>query len=175
MEYRRASERDIEPIAAIHADSWRRNYRGAFADTFLDGDVLDDRRAVWTERLTRPTPHQDTVVAERQGEIVGFVHTILDHDPVWGAFLDNLHVVHDVQRGGVGTGLMARSAEAVLAQGTRTGLYLLVLEANTSAQKFYAARGGECVGSEVTEPPGGGTVVGLRYAWPDPAVLLRAR
>jgi hypothetical protein len=28
----------------LHADSWRRHYRGAYADAFLDGDVLADRR-----------------------------------------------------------------------------------------------------------------------------------
>jgi ribosomal protein S18 acetylase RimI-like enzyme len=173
VEYRRASEQDIEPIAAIHADSWRRNYRGAYSDAFLDGAVFDDRRAVWTERLTQPNPRHDTVVAERHGSIVAFVHTILDHDPVWGALLDNLHVTQGAQRGGVGARLMARSAAAVLARGNHKSLYLLVLEGNLSAQKFYAARGGECVGREVSEPAGGGSIVGLRYVWPEPAVLIQ--
>ncbi|MBV9411286.1 MAG: GNAT family N-acetyltransferase, partial [Acidimicrobiia bacterium] len=31
---------DVEAIAALHADSWRRNYRGAYLDSYLDGDVL---------------------------------------------------------------------------------------------------------------------------------------
>ena len=172
--YRRASEQDIEPIAAIHADSWRRNYRGAYTDAFLDGDVFDDRRAVWTERLKQPNPLHDTVVAEWQGKIVGFVHTILDHDPVWGALLDNLHVAQEVKRSGVGTQLMARSASAVMTRGTHKSLYLMVLEGNASARTFYKARGGEYVGSEVSEPAGGGSIVGLRYAWTDPSVLLQA-
>ena len=174
VKYRPASEHDIEPIAAIHADSWRRNYRGAYSDAFLDGDVVHDRRAVWTERLKQPNPLHDTVVAERQGKIVGFVHTILDHDPVWGALLDNLHVAQQVKRRGVGTQLMARSAAAVMARGTRKSLYLMVLEGNASAQAFYRARGGECVGSEVSQPAGGGSIVGLRYVWTDPSVLLQA-
>jgi GNAT superfamily N-acetyltransferase len=172
VEYRAAGERDIESIAAVHADSWRRNYRGAYSDAFLDGGVFDDRRAVWTERLTRPDPRHDTVVAEWDGRIVGFVHTVLDHDPVWGALLDNLHVVRAAQRRGVGTRLMARSAAAVLARGTRKRLYLMVLQGNAAAQAFYAARGGECAGSVVSEPAGGGSIVGLRYVWTDPSVLL---
>jgi hypothetical protein len=34
MHYRSATERDIESIAALHAESWRRNYRGAYLDAF---------------------------------------------------------------------------------------------------------------------------------------------
>jgi GNAT superfamily N-acetyltransferase len=102
------------------------------------------------------------------GEVVGLVHTVLWHDPAWGALLDNLHVAHGLQRGGVGTGLMARSAAAVLARRPVIGLYLWVLEANTAAQAFYAARGGTCEGSEWSEAPGGGAILGLRYVWRDP-------
>ena len=172
MEYRRASAQDIEAIAALHAESWRKNYRGSYSDAFLDGDVFADRRAVWTERLNQPGARDETVVAESDGAIVGFVHTILDDDPVWGALLDNLHVAHDVKRAGVGTRLMALSAAAVLARGTNKRLYLSVLEANLPAQAFYRARGGECVGREVFDAPGGGSVVALQYAWTDPSVLL---
>jgi hypothetical protein len=56
-----------------------------------------------------------------------------------------------------------------------TSLYLWVLEGNTAAQAFYAARGGRLVERGITEPPGrGGRIVGLRYVWPDPSVLLVA-
>jgi ribosomal protein S18 acetylase RimI-like enzyme len=172
MQYRGATERDIESIAVLHAESWRRNYRGAYLDTFLDGPVFDDRKALWTARLTQPDPSHDTVVAERHGKIVGFVHTILDHHPVWGALLDNLHIAPETARRGIGTRLMALSAATVLARGTRKRLYLLVLEANTSARAFYEARGGECVDREVSEPAGGGKIVGLRYEWRDPSLLV---
>ncbi|MEO5842005.1 MAG: GNAT family N-acetyltransferase [Acidimicrobiales bacterium] len=174
MEFRRANVQDIEAIAALHAKSWRNNYRGAYSDAFLDGNVVDDRRAVWSERLTHPSSVDDTVVAERNGSIIGFVHTILDQDPVLGALLDNLHVAHDIKRTGIGTQLMAQSASAVMARGTLKRLYLAVLEANAPAQAFYEARGGERVGQEISEAPGGGSVVGFLYAWEDPSVLLQA-
>jgi len=173
VEYREATEKDVEAIAALHADSWRRNYRGAYSDEFLDRDVFEERRAAWTERLTRPDPLHHTVVAEYEGVIAGFVHTILDHDPVWGALLDNLHVAQGQQRRGVGTQLMARSAEAVLSRAESARLHLWVLESNRAAQAFYQARGAQCVDREISEPPGGGRIVGLRYTWRDPAILLR--
>src|SRR6188768_3459087 len=43
---RPATAGDAGQIAALHADSWRRHYRGAYSDAFLDGDVLTDRLRV---------------------------------------------------------------------------------------------------------------------------------
>lgn len=128
--------------------------------------------AVWTDRLTRQQPGQCTIVTDRDGAVVGFAHTILDDDPAWGALLDNLHVAHDVRGEGTGTRLMAETARAVIERRPSSGLYLWVLERNEAAQAFYRARGGTCVGREVSEPAGGGSIVGLRYAWPDPAALV---
>jgi GNAT superfamily N-acetyltransferase len=172
--YRRAVERDAEAIAGLHADSWRRHYRGAFADAYLDGDVDADRLAVWTDRLAHPRPEDRTIVAELGADLVGFAHTVLDDDPTWGALLDNLHVRHDAMGHGLGTGLMAETASAVMESRPSSGLYLWVLEQNVAAQAFYEARGGRQAGREVADAPGGGTVVGLRYVWPDPSTLVRA-
>jgi GNAT superfamily N-acetyltransferase len=172
MRYRTATVGDVEAIAALHADSWRRNYRGAFSDAFLDGEVAADRLAVWTDRLAHPRPHHRTVVAEHGGRLAGFAHTVLDDDPTWGALVDNLHVTHDLKGWGIGTGLMADAAAAVIERSPGSGLYLWVLEQNESAQAFYEARGGTRAGREVSDAPGGGTVVDLRYAWPNPSTLL---
>jgi len=62
-----------------------------------------------------------------------------------------------------------------------SGLYLWVLEQNSNARAFYAARGGACVERAETPPPGGdparlnGKPMGLRYAWRDPSKLLPGR
>jgi GNAT superfamily N-acetyltransferase len=177
--YRPATADDAGAVARLHADSWRRNYRGAFSDAFLDGDVLGDRISVWTERLGRRPPDGGggglpdavTVVAEDGGAVIGFAHTVFDHDPTWGALLDNLHVTHDRKRSGVGRVLMSRSAAAVVEREPSTGLYLWVLAQNTAAQAFYRALGGRCVERGRASPPGGGSPARFRFAWPDPAVL----
>ena len=174
MRYREATAEDADAIAQLHADSWRRSYRGAFRDAFLDGPVVGERRTVWAERLTRPEAATYTVVAEQDDVVVGFAHTVFDDDPTWGALVDNLHVVHGLKRRGVGRHLMAASARAVAGRAHRTGLYLWVLQQNTAAQAFYDAIGGRRVGEGVSEPPGGGTAPTFRYAWPDPAALLHS-
>jgi hypothetical protein len=43
MIYRQAQPVDAPSIAQLHADSWRRTYRGLFSDDFLDNRADDDR------------------------------------------------------------------------------------------------------------------------------------
>jgi ribosomal protein S18 acetylase RimI-like enzyme len=174
---RRAGADDAAAIAHLHADSWRRHYRGAYSDQFLDGDVLEDRLATWGRRLASPSSGTFTVVAEHDSTLVGFGHVVFDDDPRWGSLLDNLHVLHDARRSGIGTRLLAAIAEAVVERRSDAGLYLWVLEQNVAAQRFYQARGGVCVEHALLDPPGGiparmnGSPMKLRYVWPIPAAL----
>jgi ribosomal protein S18 acetylase RimI-like enzyme len=173
---RRGGPSDTEAIAGLHADSWRRHYRGAYADAYLDGDIEAERLSVWAQRLSSREESTRTMIAEADGAFVGFVHVVFDEDPRWGSLVDNLHVVSARKRNGVGSQLMSTAGEAVIEHGG--GLYLWVLEENTAAQAFYRARGGRCVDSRLVPPPGGqadrlnGSPVGFRVVWPDPAVLL---
>ena len=89
---------DVEAIAALHAESWQRHYRGAYLDSFLDGDVLADRLAVWHARLMAPNAAHFTIGAFQSDAVVGFVHMILEEDPHWGTLLDNLHVTYGLKR-----------------------------------------------------------------------------
>jgi len=97
LRFRAAGPDDAEKIALLHADSWRRHYRGAYADSFLDGDVVANRRSVWSSRLAAPA-NSTTVVAEDDTGLVGFVHVVFDEDDRWGSFIDNLHVSHKRRR-----------------------------------------------------------------------------
>jgi GNAT superfamily N-acetyltransferase len=174
--FRTAGPHDADPIARLHADSWRRHYRGAFSDAFLDGDILTDRSTVWTTRLTNPA-HHTTVVAEDALGLAGFIHVIFDHDPRWGSFVDNLHVTHDRHRTGIGTALLTHAARAATDHAASRSLYLWVLTQNTAAQRFYRAAGGTPTETATVEPPGGvpgrlhGTPTKIRYTWPDTTAL----
>jgi ribosomal protein S18 acetylase RimI-like enzyme len=169
---RRATAADAGAVADLHADSWQRTYRGIYADDYLAGPVVDELRRMWADRLAHPGPGDVTTLALRGERLVGFVHTIVDEDPTWGALLDNLHVAGDTQGTGVGTLLMAESARVVVDRAPGSGLYLWVLERNARARAFYAARGGERGVAVEVDAPGGGRIVAVRYAWPDPATLL---
>jgi ribosomal protein S18 acetylase RimI-like enzyme len=180
-QFRLAGPADAQAVATLHAESWRRHYRGLYSDAYLDGDVAADRLLVWRERLAEPDPFRCTLLAEDGDELVGFAHTVFEDDPTWGALLDNLHVAASRKRSGIGSSLLALTAKAVIRRRVWTGLYLWCAEQNTDAQAFYQARGGTFVGSRRSSPPGGvpGRLIGspfaLRYAWPEPAVLLARR
>lgn len=177
LQFRIASPDDAEAVAQLHADSWGRHYRGAYSDAFLDGDVVSDRLAVWTDRLREADPDRCTILAEN-GRLVGFANTNFDADPTWGALLDNLHVADGHKRQGIGSRLLALTAEAVIERPEGTGLYLWVLEQNVDAQAFYEASGGRCVGRRPISPPGGianritGSPTALRYVWTEPTALV---
>jgi ribosomal protein S18 acetylase RimI-like enzyme len=178
--FREAGPDDAPAIAGLHADSWQRHYRGAYSDSFLDGDVAGYLLTTWADRLNARDPRARTIVAELGGEVIGLAHTRLDEDASWGALLDNLHVAYGLKRLGIGSRLLALTGQAVLDSAPGSGLYLWVLEQNAAAQAFYTANGGACVQRAAVPPPGGdparlnGTPMALRYAWPDPSSLLSA-
>ena len=180
LEFREAGPADADGIARLHADSWRRHYRGAYSDSFLDGDVVWYLQTMWTARLSPPDPQARTIVGELGGDVVALAHTRLGNDPAYGALLDNLHVSHELKRLGIGTRLLALTARAVLDASPASGLFLWVLEQNVAAQAFYAAQGGARCDHRAVLAPGGdpsrlnGEPMALRFAWPDPATLLSA-
>jgi ribosomal protein S18 acetylase RimI-like enzyme len=166
---------DADAIAALHADSWSRHYRGAYSDAYLDGDAREDRRSVWRERLRVASEDQVTIVVEREDGFAGFAHTCCDADPEWGALVDNLHVRYDLKRQGIGRALMAETAATLIERRPGSPLYLWVLQQNVAAQAFYAALGGAIVDEELARPiAGGGSARVYKVAWRDPRVLLRA-
>jgi len=174
---RLAGSGDAAAIAALHTDSWRRHYRGAYADTSHDGPVEQDRLAVWTQRLGIGEGERFTLAVEKGDWLVGFCHVVLDTDPAWGALVDNLHVVHNRQRDRLGTRLMVEAARRVELR-PRSALLLWVLEQNSRAQAFYRPLGGARRDSRLVNPPMGrpdhlvGDPIGHRIVWPDPRVLM---
>jgi GNAT superfamily N-acetyltransferase len=181
LSFRDARPRDAAAIAALHTDSWQRTYRGDYTDRFLDDEAPGFLLDLWTGRLARPDPAARTVVAELDGAVAGLLHTVLDSSAAWGALLDNLHVSYRFKRHGIGSRLMAIAARTVLDERPGSGLFLWVFERNAAARAFYEAKGGSCVEALPAGAPGGdagrlhGQPVGLRMAWPDPAVLLTKR
>ncbi|KUL30890.1 GNAT family N-acetyltransferase [Actinoplanes awajinensis] len=173
--YRPAGPDDAAAIAALHADSWQRHFRGCFTDTFLDGDPLADRLPVWTRRLSVPGPRR-TIVADDHGHLAGFVHFVAGSDPQWGAEIDEIHIAHDRQRHGLGRELLTRAATAI---GAGSPLYLWVFAVNQPAQSFYRAMGATVVETTRFDGAPAGVLQGtpqvLRMAWPDTAALIPGR
>lgn len=166
MKYREATSADWEAIAALHALSWQKAYRGALRDEFLDGPVVESRRERWQQRFSEPPPNQYVVLAENDdGSLAGFGAAYGEEHEDWGTLLDNLHVHPDLHEQGIGKQLVRRVARWCRDEHPALGMYLSVLEQNERAQRFYEGLGGQDVGGDTWIPPDGGSAKVRHYVW----------
>lgn len=172
ISYRIATPEDAEAIAMLHAKSWQENYKGIWSDQYLDHEVVPNRLSIWKKRFEKPNPEQYVKLALDGEDLCGFACTYLNYDKKWGAFLDNLHVRSDYQGNGIGKFLMKDSARWVQNKDAQSGLFLLVLENNQSAIKFYEKIGGQYIDKTMYNNPGGGQSPIFTYAWNDLGALL---
>lgn len=169
---------DAPAVAALHAASWRHTYRGVFSDRYLDHEVDDERRQAWQARLqARPAgPDWGLVAARDDGALAGFVYVMPAHDPVWGDYIDNLHVEPSLKGMGLGRRLMQSVAQRLAAGADGVAerpLYLWVLDANDAAKRFYARLGAELRDPGLSdELPGGRRHAVWRCVWPGARALL---
>ena len=174
IEYRLAEPTDAIAIAALHADSWQRHYRGVFEDEYLDDEVHVERKKVWLERFAlADRPH--IVVAEEEGLLVGFVCTFPFYNDTWGHYLDNLHVRYTHKGSGIGRSLMRHVALYVGQLKPLMPIYLWVLESNTPAIHAYDALKGKNDGlHEISRHVGvmPQSLKAFRYVWEDPNILI---
>ena len=171
--FRPGTAADGVSIAALHTASWRGAYRGILPDSYLDGEIGEERLGLWKTRLSSSGRDRGLVLlAEDPLELAGFVCVLLDEEPEWGAYLDNLHVRSDIQGRGLGRRLFAEAARWVASMEPGWPIHLWVFEANRAARGFYERFKGEVVGREIKRMPGGAEVPSLRYVWRDVGMLL---
>ncbi len=173
MNYRQATPDDVEQIAMLHAESWRKSYRGMLSDDFLDREVVANRLAVWRNRLDSPVKGQFVLVAEENKRLCGFVCLFANYDENVGALLDNLHVRLEQQGRGLGKALMSRSGAWLQENYPQSGLYLWVFANNEPARRFYERLGGQMAGQKMEDEFGEKPVRALRYVWHDVEELER--
>jgi len=172
IEYRRAKRDDADAIAHLHARIWRESFRGIFPDAFLDGELPEERIRVWRARLRRPPANQLVQLAFDGPRLLGFVCAYGAHDPQWGSFVDNLHVAQESQGRGIGASLLRQAATWLAAHHADRGVYLLVLEANAGARRFYESLGARNAAVFPAEIHGGAVAPSCRYTWPRPDALI---
>ena len=169
---RPAALTDHYAIANLHAHNWRLNYRGVLSDRYLDYEVENERLENWHKRLKNTTPGELVTVAEYENELVGFCSLIINEDPVFGSYIDNLHVSSTQQKLGVGKMMMRHAATTVAERADTHKMYLWVYEANANARSAY-----EKVGVTNFETLDLANVDGTRsptcrYTWDDISTLL---
>lgn len=147
---RAATAHDAPLIARLHTLSWQTAYSHILPAAYLSDEVPTEHAVRWRKYLDRNETEWGLVlIAESDGEPVGFVSAERPVDPVRGVLLDCLHV-HPSHHGS-GTG--RRMIEAVRAWARTLGVekvHLSVLDGNARAIGFYEYNGWKLAGIETS-------------------------
>jgi L-amino acid N-acyltransferase YncA len=150
---RPASEADLPAVARIHVDGWRWAYRGLVPDRLLDSLSVDRREEMWRQSSARRVPGWELFVAERDGEVIGFIGCGPASDDDAEERTGEVYAIYlrpDVVGTGVGRDLFARATKHLQESGFRQAT-LWVLADNARTRRFYEIAGWKPDGSEKTE------------------------
>jgi ribosomal protein S18 acetylase RimI-like enzyme len=171
LEIRPATVQDAVAIAAVHIRSWQATYRGIVSPAALARLDINQRAALWTERLSTMRAGEHTLIGLRH-DLVGFVQfgpsPDRDDNPHHCGQILAIHVDPDVTGRGVGRALLAASVQS-LAQAGYQRATLWVIVDNDRARRFYERAGWTPDGTrrrETLAVPGetGDEVTVVRYA-----------
>ena len=159
---------DGRAAAELHYRSWLATYRPLVEPGETAALTLTERVDHW-ERLLRERPaDRGSLVAERGDRIVGLVEW--EVGPGDDRAVGEIHAIHvsAEERGrGVGTLLLLGAVDELRSLGCHRAV-LWVLDANSSARRFYERHGWEWDGTLVERPLGGFAhfppVTEVRYA-----------
>lgn len=135
---RPAREADMEAVGQLYTDSWQRTYRGLIPDWVLDEMTPEKSRDKWARYLERK--ENGMFVLERDGAVAGLVACCPFPGRAGSALLDSLHVAPEVQGGGWGRRLIARTARWARENGFQE-LVIFVVQGNRRAEQLYRGMG----------------------------------
>jgi GNAT superfamily N-acetyltransferase len=161
---RQACRDDLEGIARVSVDTWRRAYRGLLADSVLEGlryAYQEDRHRRF---LSEPQTRHLVAVEPITGEVVGFANGGPSRQPAlgFGGEIYELYVQNGFQSRGLGRQLFGAVGEGLKA-GARKSLIVWVLAANPN-RAFYERLGGRLVSQQPIRL-GGEVVQEVAYGW----------
>ncbi len=166
---RPAGVEDAQGIARVHIHSWLTTYRGLMPDSVLDKLSVERQAEKWEASLR--TPRTSTVVAEENGQIVGFVSFGPEpgNDFRYQGELYAIYILEAYQRQGIGRMLVRAAAEGLLARNF-PNMMLWVLSTNP-ARAFYEKLGGKLL-RERTVEFNGVPLKEAAYGWEDLHCLI---
>lgn len=139
---RPATVDDAGGIAIVHVASRQTAYRGLMPDHVLDGLSVESRANGWLQIISDPNATGRTIVADRDGDIVGWAsfgpgrdEGASDEGELWG-----LYVHPSAFATGVGHALISAAQRALREDGYACA-YLWVLDGNERAAEFYQNHG----------------------------------
>ena len=137
---RDAQPSDARRFEEIRVGGWKTAYAHIIDPSVLETlQVTEERIALWRERIAEAGPHDVTLTAELDDEVVGLavLRPSRDDDVPEAAELLALYIDPVRRSGGVGTALMT----AGFARMPHEVQTLWTLEGNAAARRFYERHG----------------------------------
>lgn len=127
----------IRPALAGDEAAWRRLWHG-YCD-FYKADVREPVTARTWGRIMDPCSAVKCIVAERDGEVLGFANYVV-HDATWEinplCYLEDLFVAPEVRGTGAGKAMIQWLKDAMATEGWAR-LYWVTHRDNTTARRLY--------------------------------------
>jgi ribosomal protein S18 acetylase RimI-like enzyme len=159
---RPATGADADAIGRVQVETWRAAYRGLMPDEAVARFDVEERQRQWREWLApEPRPGSANLVAELDGEVVGFVSVGASHSEEHAGELYAIYLHPSCWDRGIGRALIERAEESMRSSGF-TQAILWVMEGNERGERFYRAAGWEQDGRKL-DTFQGAEVAELRY------------
>ncbi|MGW2518351.1 N-acetyltransferase family protein [Streptomyces sp. NPDC001617] len=157
---------DCERVAEIRVAGWQTAYQGIIPQPHLDAMSVPEDTERRRMRFLEGNPGVENLVAEQDGEIVGWIchgpyrdgELRTEDAELYAIYIDPAHF-----GAGVGRTLIEESIRRCSSAG-HPRMYLWVLKKNARARRFYEASGFRPDGTEESFEVDGVEVPEMRYA-----------
>jgi ribosomal protein S18 acetylase RimI-like enzyme len=162
---REMQEADIEAVSTVRVRSWKAAYAGLVPAAYLDSMSVEADAATRRGTFARSTGAEDNLVAEVDGEVVGWACMGPSRDddaPAGDGELYAIYLLPEVFGTGVGKALM----QVVFSYAVKRSyerLTLWVFRDNARAKGFYAASGFAADGAVADWTVGEEAIPEVRY------------
>lgn len=129
---------DVDALARVHVQAWRETYADQLPEEFFGDKALEFRRGIWRRVIADAGPESRTVLAEREGQVVGFAHAGLPASPEQPPPADRELFMIYLLEAHHGCGAAQAMLDAVLGDAPA---FLWVAAVNPRAQAFYLRNG----------------------------------
>ena len=140
--FRQAKVSDAEGIAKVHVRTWQSTYTGMIPDSFLQNLNMEHKAKNWIGNLESSTLRSRTIVAEIDGEIVGFI-AVGPSREIEDANQGEVYAIYvnsKDQNQGLGSKLMHQGL-SFLKDEKFVGTILWVLDKNSRTREWYESLG----------------------------------
>ncbi|WP_160687104.1 GNAT family N-acetyltransferase [Clostridium sp. C2-6-12] len=138
MVIRKANDSDIELIANLYIENWKKTYRGLLSNEFLNSLKVSDGIQKWQEYLKKE--RHMIFVAYEDEKFLGFSACKEDDEIESCLYLDSLHVSEASRGKGIGTKLINTVGHYAYSQGYKC-MSICIVKGNSNAKILYEKLG----------------------------------